>query len=407
VTLIVSPNMAVDRVVRVDTLAPGANHRADCLVEQAGGKGANVTRGLKTLGGEPSLVGLVAGRVGALIRELAADEGFAFEALEVGGESRISTVLIDGDAMATGIFEEGPCVTDEEQFLLLELLAGRKAREGEWAVLTGSAPPCAGPGFYASIARRLRERGFKVLVDASGVQLRTTLEMRPEFVKVNLCEAAVVTGTPIAAAASQSACCADDLEAGDEIAPPPFGGAGEAGAALNGGFRSGDGAAASDGPVSTGLPPHTSSRTLAAALAAAARPASADEAVPAVSEPSSDEPTSALLQRLAEQTCRVLVVMGAGAACVTLGPHGAVALVDDTLHYLGTPAVATVNPVGSGDVMAAGLVLGFERGQSFAEAAPLAVGAAAANAATVGTAQFDLAAATHLAAAAALTTAPA
>ena len=60
-------------------------------------------------------------------------------------------------------------------------------------------------------------------------------------------------------------------------------------------------------------------------------------------------------------------------------------------------AGGAANPVGSGDCFAAGLVLGFERGEPVAAALALAAGAAAANAASPLTGHFDVAQAQELA----------
>ena len=80
------------------------------------------------------------------------------------------------------------------------------------------------------------------------------------------------------------------------------------------------------------------------------------------------------------ELCRRLVAAGAAGAVLTLGAVGAAALVDDAEWRAATRRVRSVNPVGSGDCFAAGLVLALQRGAGPAAALRLAAAAGAANA---------------------------
>jgi 1-phosphofructokinase family hexose kinase len=83
------------------------------------------------------------------------------------------------------------------------------------------------------------------------------------------------------------------------------------------------------------------------------------------------------------------VVAGtAGAAIITLGAAGAVA-VDASGRWLITPPeMRVLSPVGSGDAAAAGALAALERGATLPEAARLAVAAGAANALHLGAGRF-------------------
>ncbi len=109
------------------------------------------------------------------------------------------------------------------------------------------------------------------------------------------------------------------------------------------------------------------------------------EACSAVGEPDAhcQDERDATPEQLAEEgveLSRRLVAAGASSAVVTLGAPGAVAVIDGDVWQVHTRPVAAVNPVGSGDCFAAGLVLAFGRGEDAAAALRLAAGAAAANA---------------------------
>ena len=212
-TLVICPNLAIDRMLAGDVVRPGGLTRCRALRTQAGGKGANVLRTTRALGGEGVLLGFAAGRGGRLIQELAQDEGLELEAVAVGGEARVSTVVLGDDGSVTRLYEFGPEIAAADEQALLRLVEGRAAGRGEWAVITGASPPGASPGFYAALVRAARSAGFRVLVDATGEQLAEALAERPDLVKVNLAEACSAVGEPDAHCADEKRAAPEALEA--------------------------------------------------------------------------------------------------------------------------------------------------------------------------------------------------
>ena len=208
-TLVICPNLAVDRMLAGDLVRPGGMTRCRALRTQAGGKGANVLRATLALGGEGLLTGFAAGRGGRLIAELAHDEGLELEVLAAEGEARVSTVVLGDDGSVTRLYEFGPEVAPADEQALTHLVGGHTAGQDEWAVVSGAAPPGASPGFYAALVRTARSAGYRVLVDATGEQLAGALAERPDLVKVNLAEACSAVGAP-------EAHCADEKEAAPE-----------------------------------------------------------------------------------------------------------------------------------------------------------------------------------------------
>jgi len=197
----------------VDALRPGETMRCRALVQQAGGKGANAVRCLGALGASGTLLGFAAGHAGALIAELARDEGLPVEPLPAPGEARVSTVVLGDDGSVTRLYEHGPRIGPPEERALLEAAAAHVTDDGEWALVTGAAPPGATAGLYAGLVRRLREGGYRVMVDATGEQLAGALVERPDFVKVNLAEACSAVGEPEAHCLDERLASADELAA--------------------------------------------------------------------------------------------------------------------------------------------------------------------------------------------------
>ena len=170
-TLVICPNLAIDRMLAGDLVRPGGMTRCRALRTQAGGKGANVLRATLALGGEGLLTGFAAGRGGRLIAELAHDEGLELDVLAAEGEARVSTVVLGDDGSVTRLYEFGPEVAPADEQALAHLVGGHTAGQDECAVICGAAPPGASPGFYAALVRAARSAGYRVLVDATGEQL--------------------------------------------------------------------------------------------------------------------------------------------------------------------------------------------------------------------------------------------
>lgn len=92
--LVISPNLAVDRVLEVEGLQKGAVHRTCSVLAQPGGKGSNVARVFRQLGGNVTVIGFVGGRNGAWIVEQLQSLGMAVDAVEgYKQESRTCTII--------------------------------------------------------------------------------------------------------------------------------------------------------------------------------------------------------------------------------------------------------------------------------------------------------------------------
>lgn len=199
-TLVVCPNLAVDRLLSVDAVRPGETMRCRLEGQQAGGKGPNVVRALSALNGTAegaALLGFVAGHQGRLFELLAAEEHLALEATELAhGETRVSMVVLDLRGGVTRICEHGPAIAGDDAARLVAAVRAHSPNGEEWALVTGAALPGAAAGFYAELIRALRDVGYRVMLDAAGEQLAAGLREHPDLAKVNLAEACSAFGEP-------------------------------------------------------------------------------------------------------------------------------------------------------------------------------------------------------------------
>ncbi|MDR7520184.1 MAG: hexose kinase [Armatimonadota bacterium] len=180
--LCASPNLCRDRILVVRDFETGRVHRAEQVVVRAGGKGLNVARVVRALGGSLTLVGFVGGSAGrAIVREATAC-GLLLDPVRMPGESRTCTLVVDPDGSETVINEAGAPVGDD-QVRALRRRVGRHLKRSHVVVLTGSLLPGMPPDFYAAVIQEAAPR--PTILDTSGEALRRGAEAGPTGVKCN------------------------------------------------------------------------------------------------------------------------------------------------------------------------------------------------------------------------------
>lgn len=195
--LLVSLNLAIERIVRVPRVLPGGVMRGPLVARHASAKGVNAARALAALGVPRALLGAVGGLPGELIeRDLAAEE-IPLSPVRISGESRTCMVLLEaGRADQTVINEIGPELTEGE--IEEALSAYRSLLEGAAMVLvTGSLPAGAPPDLYGRFIEDARAAGRPVLLDAAGDPLACGVRARPDGVKINAAEVSAWAGRPV------------------------------------------------------------------------------------------------------------------------------------------------------------------------------------------------------------------
>lgn len=192
--LTVTLNAAVDRTVVVPNLALGHRHRAQRSVTLAGGKGINIARGLKALRVPVLATGLAGGRNGDTIRDGLSEAAIPFDLVEIRGDSRTSTAIVDPTSETqTEINEYGPTIQPAEA----EEFARRLEFLMEYAsavVFAGSLPRGLDESFLVRLVQRTRGRGLFTVVDSTAAVLKSALKARPSLISPNQQEAEGVVG---------------------------------------------------------------------------------------------------------------------------------------------------------------------------------------------------------------------
>ncbi|RMD52690.1 MAG: 1-phosphofructokinase family hexose kinase [Nitrospirae bacterium] len=182
----VTLNPSIDRTIAVDDFAINSVRKGELMMCVPGGKGINVSRAVKALGGNTRALIITGGITGELIERKLREEYIDFTSLNIGNRSsRTCYGIIDRKNRTETIINElGPELTlsDMEMF---KNLCRENISKGDIVAISGSAPRGVGGDYYRELVDIAKERGAMVLVDTSGENLRHAVEASPFIVKVN------------------------------------------------------------------------------------------------------------------------------------------------------------------------------------------------------------------------------
>ena len=183
----VTMNPAIDKTVDIGRFERGDLNRIKRVELDAGGKGINVSKTIKELGGESIATGFVGGTSGTIIKEVLADLGLRTDFVDVKGETRTNLKVVEETGEVTELNEPGPEVSKEQLEDLLNKLEGYANPETLF-VLAGSIPAGIPTDIYRRITEQVHKKGAKVLMDADGPLFTQALEGKPDMLKPNRSE---------------------------------------------------------------------------------------------------------------------------------------------------------------------------------------------------------------------------
>lgn len=190
-------NPSIDQHIVIDKLVKDDAIRARESRRDPGGKGINVSRAVKELGGQTIALGVAGGCAGYMLRSLMAEKGIAFDALELPEESRINVIITDlSDRTQTRISVAGPRLSLAAVDSFVNRILDHKPMP-EWWVLGGNLPPGAPNDLYVRMIRELQGRGAKCLLDADDEVLKLGVQANPYLIKPNEYEFERLVGRPL------------------------------------------------------------------------------------------------------------------------------------------------------------------------------------------------------------------
>lgn len=190
-------NPAIDQTVFVNDFQPNSVNRALAMQRDAGGKGVNVASFLADYGLQVTVTGLLGAENPHIFERHFAAKGIADRFIRVPGATRIGVKIVDeAHQQTTDINMPGSPPPPGALEALLTTI-DQLAADHEWFVLAGKLPPEVPPTFAAEVVTRLRARGCRVALDASGAALHAGLRAGPTIAKPNLEELRQISAAPL------------------------------------------------------------------------------------------------------------------------------------------------------------------------------------------------------------------
>ena len=178
-------NPSIDTNITVHGLAKDDTNRARSIAETAGGKGINVSKAVRELGGRTRAYALLGGFTGEYLKELARPLDFPLVSERVAGNTRVNMVITDvKDGTQTRISAPGPSVAVSETRRFLRRLLAVRPKPFLWA-LGGSIASGMKSSIYRDFVRALQKNGTPCVMDTDNEALRLGVEAKPFMIKPN------------------------------------------------------------------------------------------------------------------------------------------------------------------------------------------------------------------------------
>lgn len=181
----ITVNPSIDQHVLVEDLVKDDANRAKALFQDAGGKGLNVSKIVRELGGKTYAYALVGGFAGEWWKALVREIHIPFTSVSVNGDTRINTILTDiKDHTQTRISAQGPVIPHARVQTFLKKLLQHRPKPFLWA-LGGSLSHRMPPSTYKEIISRLQRNGTPCILDTDNEALRIGIQAKPFMIKPN------------------------------------------------------------------------------------------------------------------------------------------------------------------------------------------------------------------------------
>ena len=180
----VTMNPAIDKTIELNTFVHGDLNRIQKVILDAGGKGINVSKTIRALGGESLATGFLGGRNGDYIQDVLQELLIKTDFVKIEGETRVNTKIVESAGMVTELNEKGPIINVHAMGNLMAKLMNY-LKNDSLLVLSGSVPLGVPKTIYKSLTELAREMGAKVFVDADEELLAEALKAKPDIVKPN------------------------------------------------------------------------------------------------------------------------------------------------------------------------------------------------------------------------------
>ncbi len=189
----VTLNPALDRAINVKQLLDDDTIRVVSEQNYAAGKGIDVSRVIKELGGNSVALGMIGGYDGLHLEGLLINAGVMTQFTRISHETRTNIILKEE---CTGkqyvISAKGPDIDPVEISEFYNHILS--ITDMDYLVLSGSLPPGVSPNIYGQLILAGRKNNAFIFLDADNRALRESIDFIPTGIKPNIHELSRLAG---------------------------------------------------------------------------------------------------------------------------------------------------------------------------------------------------------------------
>lgn len=181
----ITMNASIDKAYFMDkVIENGTVMRVAQCRNTAGGKGLNVARAIAGCGMKVQASGLTGGYNGQYLEAMLTEDGISHRFVHVAGETRSCINILDEKYGSTEYLEPGCEISPEEEAEFMQKFP-EIIRDSDVVTISGSVPKGMNRDIYTRMISIARKMGKKVILDASGENLKQGLKAYPTLVKPN------------------------------------------------------------------------------------------------------------------------------------------------------------------------------------------------------------------------------
>jgi 1-phosphofructokinase len=184
----VTLNAAVDKTIEIEKFTPGQVNRIMKTEIKAGGKGINVSKVIKSLGGDTLCTGFVGGETGKWINSRLKALNIASDFIWTDKDTRTNIKIVDTSTREiTDINDQGEEIDNIYVQKLSEKIE-EAAKTSSVMVFSGSLPQNIPNNIYRHFLEIAKAKGCKTIVDTNGPALIEAIKGTPYMIKPNIHE---------------------------------------------------------------------------------------------------------------------------------------------------------------------------------------------------------------------------
>lgn len=178
-------NPAIDKGVTIENFRTNEVNRVTKMQQDPGGKGINVSHMVHKLEGQSVALMVTGGHNGQLLENMLDDIGVTYKAIPCEGETRTNLKIYDPVRKTfTDINEAGPNI-GTAQLDAIDQFLEENLKPNDLISMSGSIPKGVPTDIYARWTTLAKEKGAKVILDASGEALTKGIDSLPFMIKPN------------------------------------------------------------------------------------------------------------------------------------------------------------------------------------------------------------------------------